>query len=166
MDKTKLSQLQSKLKHAIFLAGKDNNQETQSVIIECYGIASQLQELGLTDTELPSSNQAEIQEIKKISQRLGRWARNQHQINSKILNAFLALERSGKPNITEEDIRKEFLKDKSRDPGQFEGNFPQMKTSSSKSHGKIFKQYGEYVNLWSPIVPEIRKYEKSVFGRK
>ncbi|MBM95272.1 MAG: hypothetical protein CMI09_05430 [Oceanospirillaceae bacterium] len=102
---------------------------------------------------------ADINEVEKVNRRLRLWAKRQNQINSRILNAFLKLKRSGLTVITESDLRGEFLEEKS-----FDSNFLQMKIIAEKNHGKVFDQYGEIISIWRPVADGVNEYESIVFG--
>lgn len=104
--------------------------------------------------------EAEPEEVRKVIRKLKLWAKRQVQINSRILNAYLTLERSGQKRITEFNIQSVVP-----DIGlPFLTNFTQMRNSGEKNHGKIFEVYGDEVKLWEPIIPYIREYEDVVFN--
>jgi hypothetical protein len=100
----------------------------------------------------------DIEEVRKVNRRLKFWAKRQDQINSKILNAFLKLKRSGLTTIKEVDLKNELPEEKT-----FDINFSQMKSIAEKNHGKVFEQYGENISIWSPVAKSIDEYEKIVF---
>jgi len=158
----KLSELKNKLESIAFLVSKEGAaKEAHAELIQSLVIVSKLESI----YEAPENSSSPLAqtdrdkvEIDKVSRRLKLWAKRPNQINSKILNAFLKLERSGMPVITENNLRNELLEEKS-----FEGNFAQMKIIAEKNHGKVFDQYGENIVLWPPVVPSIREYEKVIF---
>ncbi len=158
----KLSELKNKLESAAFLVSKeDAAKEAHTELIQGLIIVSELELIYETPknspTQITSTKKNSI-EINKVSRKLKLWAKRPNQINSKILNAFLKLERSGISVITENNLRNELLEEKT-----FESNFAQMKIIAEKNHGKVFEQYGENIVLWPPIVPNVREYEKVVF---
>ncbi len=158
----KLSELKNKLESAAFLVSKEGAaKEAHAELIQSLMIVSELESI----YEIPKDSSSPIaptkkdsEEINKVSRRLKLWAKRPNQINSKILNAFLKLERSGVSVITENNLRNELSEEKS-----FESNFAQMKIIAEKNHGKVFEQYGENIVLWPPVVSNIREYEKVVF---
>jgi len=158
----KLSKLKNKLESAAFLVSKEGAaREAHAELIQGLIIVSELESIHETPKDLSSSippTPKDSAEINKISRKLKLWAKRPNQINSKILNAFLKLERSGVSVITENDLRNELLEEES-----FDSNFAQMKIIAKKNHGKVFDQYGENIVLWPPVVPDIREYEKVVF---
>ena len=172
----KLAQLKHKLESAAFLVIKDGTaKEVHSEIVQCLVIVAELESACLTLNSSPALNDAGAQqedrnhaskesekirnEINKVSRKLKRWAGKQKQLNSRILNAYLKLERAGKSAITESDLKNEVS-----DIETFESNFVQMKTIASNNHAKVFDKYGDEVRLWAPIVTKIREYEKVIFG--
>ena len=167
---SKWSQLRNKLESAAFLVSKEGAaKEAHSEVVQCLILLSELESSCLGPVKAsPSinalhkkeeySNKDIHKEINKVSNRLKLWAKRPNQINSKILNAFLKLERSGVSVITERDLRAEVPEVKS-----FESNFAQMKIIAERNHGKLFEQYGERITLWQPIVSEVRNYERVVY---
>jgi hypothetical protein len=85
--------------------------------------------------------------------RIKDWAQKPHQINHKIIKAFLVLEKSGM--VQRADL-KAFC---SKESGSrcyvkyFDNNYASMKTDSGNSHGKIFYEKEGYVHMY----PEVRK---------
>jgi len=158
----KLSELKNKLESAAFLVSKEGAaKEAHAELIQSLMIVSELESI----YEIPKDSSSPIaptkkdsKEINKVSRRLKLWAKRPNQINSKILNAFLKLERSGVSVITENNLRNELSEEKS-----FESNFAQMKIIAEKNHGKVFEQYGENIVLWPPVVSNIREYERVIF---
>ena len=159
---SKLSQLKQKLESAAFLVSKEGAaKEAHTEIVQSLVILSEIASVDFNQNTSVSLNESDTQEINKVSRRLKLWAKRPTQINSKILNAFLKLERSGVSVITENDLKNELPEE-----GSFESNFAQMKIIAEKNHGKVFEQYGEKIVLWSPVVSNIREYEKVVFENK
>ncbi len=158
----KLNKLREFLETAAFMVSKgDSEKEAHSLIVNCLVVVSEVQGL-LEKPKLPElSPKSDRVEVNKVNRRLRLWARRQDQINSKILNAFLKLKRSGKEKITEIDLKNELPQEQS-----FESNFAQMKVIADKNHGKVFDQFGDVISLWDPVVPGIDEYEKIVFGIK
>lgn len=158
----KLSELKNKLESAAFLVSKEGAaKEAHAELIQGLIIVSELKSIYETpkDSSSPLAlTKKDSLEINKVSRRLKLWAKRPNQINSKILNAFLKLERSGVSVITENNLRNELSEEKS-----FESNFAQMKIIAEKNHGKVFEQYGENIVLWPPVVSNVREYEKVVF---
>lgn len=159
---SKLTQLKERLESAAFLVSKGGlEKEAHSKIVQSLVVLSEIEGVLVKPKTTIAPEKSNIPETNKVKRRLKLWAKRPDQINSKILNAFLKLERSGASTITEDDLRKELPEEKS-----FESNFAQMKIIAEKNHGKVFEQYGENISLWSPVVADIREYEKIVFENK
>jgi len=160
----KLSELKNKLESVAFLVSKEGAaKEAHAELIQGLIIVSELESIYETPKDLSSPivpTKRDSVEINKVSRRLKLWAKRPNQINSKILNAFLKLERSGVSVITENNLKNELSEEKS-----FESNFAQMKIIAEKNHGKVFDQYGENIVLWPPVVSNVREYEKVVFEK-
>ena len=102
----------------------------------------------------------ESNEIAKVRRKLPRWARNQDQINTRILIAFLSIMRStGKSFVSEDDLKKEF-----GDDSTLEKNLPQMCTISPKNHAKIFSRDGTTLIIWEPVKDLVNDFETQVFS--
>ncbi len=109
-----------------------------------------------------SETDEDVNEINKVASRITGWAKNQGQINSKILTSFLELSRKDNKYITEDNLKLYF---KSKFPKiRFESNFYQMKTIDSHNHGKVFEQNGENITIWQPVILYVEEYEKQVFN--
>lgn len=158
----KLDQLQNRLESAAFLASRGSAKEAHSEIFRCTTFLSEIRQLcSELDVQLRSSGKRDVNEnqqsdeIKKVSNRLRLWARRQDQYNSRILNAYLRLEKLGP--VTESALERECS------GTNFGSNFAQMKSIAEKNHGKIFDHLGDTVTLWPPIVPYVREYEKACY---
>jgi len=160
--KSKLMSLKDHLESAAFLVSRGaSEKEAHSEIVKSLVLLAEVENQLLKPFEPGARDHATVPEINKVKRRLKLWAKRQDQINSRILNAFLMLQRSGISPIREVDLRNELPNEKS-----FESNLAQMKIIAEKNHGKIFEQYGENISLWSPIVDAVREYEDVVFGSK
>lgn len=93
-------------------------------------------------------------EVKKVRNRLRLWVRRQQQYNSRILNAFLRLEKLGP--VTESALRRECSE------LNFDSNFAQMKIVAERNHGKIFHQQADVISIWPPIAAYVREYERAI----
>ncbi|MBD9357987.1 hypothetical protein [Methylomonas albis] len=157
----KLVKLKGHLESAAFMVSKGAlEKEAHSEIVQSLVILSEIEGMLANPMEVEVYKKSDMREINKVNRRLKLWAKRQNQINSKILNAFLKLERSGVTTITETDIRNELPEEKS-----FESNFVQMKIIAEKNHGKIFEQYGDNIALWNPVIAGVREYENLVFEK-
>jgi hypothetical protein len=168
---SKLLQLKDKLESTAFLVSKNGSEkQVHSEIVQSLVILSEVLQFitmgnNRQDKTIYSHNKKKYsvsdatnsKEINKVSNRLGLWAKRQNQLNSRILNAFLKLERSGVSVITESALRNELP-----EVSTFESNFAQMKVIAENNHGKVFEQYGDEVTLWEPIIPYVREYEKVI----
>jgi hypothetical protein len=156
----KLSSLKSRLETAAFLVVKGGaEKEAHSEIIQSLMLVSEIESHLINPKKAGTSSGEVNHEANKVRRRLRLWAGRQSQINAKILNAFLKLQRSGKTNITEQDIKNELPDEES-----FYSNFVQMKIVADRNHGKVFDQHGNKVTIWGPISADVREYEKLVFG--
>ena len=162
---SKLSQLKDKLESTAFLVSKTGSEkQIHSEIVQSLVIVSEISKLLETGNNSQHEKQystEESKEVEKVRSKLNLWAKKPLNKNSRILNYYLKLERSGMPIITESA-----LKSGLPDLITFKSNFNQMKYISAKNNGKIFDQYGDKVMLWEPIIPYIREYEELVFHRE
>ena len=159
---SKLARLKGHLESVAFLVSRGSSeQEAHSKIVQSLVLLAEIENQLIKPIEPEVHDRSAIPEINKVNRRLKLWAKRQDQINSKILNAFLKLERSGATPVREIDLRNELPDEKS-----FESNFVQMKIIAERNHGKIFEQYGENISLWSPVIDAVREYENVVFESK
>jgi len=162
-----LSRLEDSLETAAFLVSKgDSAKEAHAEIVKALVILNEIRSPGVQSADVSSVSKRketrmdlESREINKVTRRLGLWAKRQDQINARILNAYLRLEQSGTPVITQQMLHAEL-------PGEasFETNFLQMRIIAKKNHGKLFDLYGDQITIWPPVEYAVRKYEKTVFG--
>ncbi len=153
--------LQEKLESAAFLVSKGGaEKEAHTEIIQGLVLLSKLKasctQLGRANTTETSAN-GNNQEVAKVRNRLRLWAKRQNQINAKILNAFLKLEKKLPLGVTEQDLKNELS-----DIASFDSNFSQMKIIADRNHGKVFDQFGDTVTLWKPVIGHVREYQKVV----
>lgn len=99
-----------------------------------------------------------LAEKNKVRNRLELWAKRQNQINSRILNAYLTLERKGYTRITTSMISNQL-----RDIKSFQSNFNQMKTIAPHNHAKVFDVLDDVVTIWPVVEIHVRDYERKVF---
>jgi predicted glycosyl hydrolase (DUF1957 family) len=158
----KLLQLKDKLESTAFLVSKTGSEkQVHSEIVQSLVILSEVLQLLEIVNPMKKNDKKSLAdstntgEINKVADRLRLWAKRQNNINARILNAFLELERSGVSVITEDA-----LKSKLPELNTFKSNFDQMKTIAPKNHGKVFEQYGEEITLWEPIALYVREYER------
>ena len=157
--KPKLISIKKHLESAAFLVSRgESEREAHSEIVQSLIILSELEGLFNKHGVQAPHETTDIQEVNKVNRRLKLWAKRPNQINSKILNAFLKLRRSGLTPITEVDLKNELPAEKT-----FDSNFSQMKIIAENNHGKVFEQYGENISIWSPVVEGIKEYENIVF---
>lgn len=130
-----------------------NSFHKRSATCDAHGIRS-----GDHETTSSSMSYEVVREKEKVARKLKKWAVNQHQINAQILNAFLKLRRYGSDRVTVSMMRNQLPNIKS-----FQSNFDQMKSISSKNHGKVFDVSGDEVTVWSIVEAEVLEYERVVF---
>ncbi len=151
--------LKSELEEAAFMLVDDaSRKDVHSKLVNCLVILEQVKN-GIATTTA-SSNTSEREEINKVNRRLRMWAKpeRQEQYNSKILNAYLGLARSGRQQITEEELHTTVGGE-----SWFWPNFNQMKAIADRNHGKVFEVNGQYVSLWPPVRSAVKEYEARVF---
>ncbi|MFT6114068.1 MAG: hypothetical protein ACJA10_001005 [Oleispira sp.] len=98
-----------------------------------------------------------VNEVNRVAGRLTLWVNNPHQINSRILNAYLTLRRSRENLITVGMLQAEYGE------ANFNTNFVQMRNIAANNHGKVFELNGELVEIWQPVARLIEQYEENVF---
>jgi hypothetical protein len=155
-----LDLLKSELEEAAFMLVDDaSRKDIHSKLVNCLVILEQVKS-GIATTTV-SSNATERDEINKVKRRLRMWAKpeRQEQYNSKILNGYLELARSGKHEITEEELRTTVGGE-----SWFWPNFNQMKAIADRNHGKVFEVNGQYVSIWPPVRFAVKEYETRVFS--
>ncbi len=139
----------------------DSEKKAHSEIVQSLIMLAELKDALLKPIMPDTHEKTAVQEVKKVGRRLKLWAKRPSQINTKILNAFLKLKRSGVTVITENDLKNELPEE-----SFFDSNFAQMKIIAEKNHGKIFEHYGDNIHIWEPVASDIREYEKVVFENK
>jgi hypothetical protein len=155
----------------LVLSGLGNKDESAKKVLEMTKkakillseIGTLLQDINIQQKTTKSMKiHSENDEINKVESRLKKWStpQAQHHINSRILNAFLEFRRSGNTHITRED-----LQNKLPDINTFYGNFNQMKASGKQTHGKIFTEIRNIIEIWNPVKKFVDEYEKIVFKR-
>lgn len=96
-------------------------------------------------------------EVDKIENRIPKWFRNPHQINSKILIAYMELLGD------EKSVPFHKLEASCHSIKTFHSNYNQMKIISEKNHAKVFEEAGNRITLWEPTRTFVKKeYEKYV----
>lgn len=96
-------------------------------------------------TVLPNGQNRENGEIEKVKRKIPRWFNNPHQINSRILVAFLRLKND---NI---HVTPSVLREHCSEINDFEGNYNQMKNFGEKNHAKVFEEINNTIELWEPV---------------
>jgi hypothetical protein len=91
------------------------------------------------------------QEIWKVQTRVPKWFNNPHQINSKILVAYMEL--LGEHN----SVPLYKLETACRSIKTFQSNYNQMKHFGERNHAKVFEEAGEQVSLWEPVRNFVKK---------
>ena len=91
--------------------------------------------------------------FEKLS-RIKLWADRPHQINSKIVRAYLELEKKYE-RVTLSHLRK-YCADQFGIDETFYGHFASMKTDRGNSHGAVFYESGQVVKIWDTVYKEIQ----------
>lgn len=101
-------------------------------------------------------NDEKKQEIWKVQNRVPKWFRNPHQINSQILIAYMDLLGENK------SVAVYKLEAACRSIKTFQNNYVQMKSFGEKNHAKVFEEAGGRITLWEPI----REFVKKEFKKR
>jgi hypothetical protein len=156
----KISELREQLESAAFLVAQPTGYKAaHKEIMKALISLTELDIAYERTTSIKSSGVSNAEEITKVKRRLKLWANRPHQINARILTAYLRLERQGVSPITEKALNNAIGGEPS-----ISSNLLQMRISAEKNHGKVFDQNGEKVTLWPPVLSAIREYEKLVFA--
>lgn len=156
----KLSELRGVLEDVAFLVtGNASAKEIHSKVIG--GLVTLSEVENLIPKGCAVNNQDDhLKEVNKVARKLKFWAKpeRKEQINARILNAYLDLNKSGVENITEDTLKNALLNIK-----DFKNNFDQMKNIAEKNHGKIFDQdeLGN-IRIWAPVQSFVDEYEKTI----
>lgn len=145
---------------------KDLHGQALELLLKIVEIQNQISSSsGLVSKEelIPSTESKSLvaQEINKVSRKLPKWARNQGQINSRILTLYLSLRRKGSGEITENMLSNEY-----GNTSEFYRNYPQMKSISPKNHAKVFDSVNGVIKIWEPVKHYVDEYERVVFKEK
>lgn len=99
----------------------------------------------------------------KANRKIPIWANREKQNNHKIIKAFLQIEEQHGQVSYEELVERCSNNTKYPDTyiNDFKGNFAQMKTDASNSHGKVFIEEDNKVEIWSEVLDTLRKYRVS-----
>ncbi|MFN4764596.1 hypothetical protein ACKGJN_15815 [Gillisia sp. Q332] len=100
-----------------------------------------------------------MDEVFKVQNRIPRWFKNPHQINSRILIAYMELLENNK------SVSYHKLASSCRSIETFQNNYVQMKSFGERNHAKVFEEAGSRITLWEPI-REFVKSEFNIFKRK
>jgi hypothetical protein len=91
------------------------------------------------------------QEVWKVHNRIPKWFRKTHQINSRILIAYLELLGEGN------SVPAYKLEAACRSIKTFSNNYTQMKSFGERNHAKVFEETGGLITLWEPVREFIKK---------
>lgn len=99
----------------------------------------------------------EDQNYAKANRKIPTWVYRPKQNNHRIIKAFLQIENENGVVHLEDLVTR--CSDKDNYPetfvSDFRGNFAQMKTDASNSHGKVFVTNGNIVEIWSEVFENI-----------
>lgn len=102
----------------------------------------------------------------KANSRIPRWAIKSEQYNHKIVRAYFQVE--SELDYVPLDALEMRCSDEATYPTtyvrDFHGNFSQMKTDASKSHGKVFEIDNGNVVIWDYVKERLMEY-KNYFCR-
>jgi hypothetical protein len=106
---------------------------------------------------------AEDNDYAKANRKIPVWANREKQNNHKLIKAFLKIEEE--QGIVNYEELMERCSNSTKYPdtyvNDFKGNFAQMKTDASNSHGKVFIVEGDKVEIWSEVIDMLRQYRDS-----
>lgn len=99
----------------------------------------------------------------KANRKIPVWANREKQNNHKLIKAFLLIEEEQGQVSYEELMERCSNVTKYPDTyvNDFRGNFAQMKTDASNSHGKVFVVDGDKVEIWNEVLDTLRQYRDS-----
>ncbi|MBP2033418.1 hypothetical protein J2Z42_002121 [Clostridium algifaecis] len=114
-------------------------------------------------TTTPVITTVEDNNYAKANRKIPVWANREKQNNHKLIKAFLKIEEEQGVVSYEELMERCSNSTKYPDTyvSDFRGNFAQMKTDASNSHGKVFIVEGDKVEIWSEVLDTLRKYRDS-----
>lgn len=114
-------------------------------------------------TTTPAIKTVEDNNYAKANRKIPVWANREKQNNHKLIKAFLKIEEEQGVVSYEELMERCSNSTKYPDTyvSDFRGNFAQMKTDASNSHGKVFIVEGDKVEIWSEVLDTLRKYRDS-----
>lgn len=105
---------------------------------------------------------AEDNDYAKANRKIPIWANREKQNNHKIIKAFLQIEEQ-QGQVSYEELM-ERCSNATKYPDtyvkDFKGNFAQMKTDASNSHGKVFIEEGDKVEIWYEVLDTLRQYRE------
>ncbi len=96
-----------------------------------------------------------MDEVFKVQNRIPRWFKNPHQINSRILIAYMELLENDK------SVSFHKLESSCRSIETFQNNYVQMKSFGERNHAKVFEEAGSRITLWEPV----RKFVKVEYDK-
>lgn len=99
-------------------------------------------------------------EVAKIENRIPKWFRNPHQINTLILISFMEL--LGDNN----SVPLHKLEAACRSIKTFQSNYTQMKIIAERNHAKVFEEAGNQINLWEPVREFVKKEYSKYLQKK
>lgn len=99
----------------------------------------------------------------KANRKIPVWANREKQNNHKLIKAFLQIEEEQGQVSYEELLERCSNATKYPDTyiNDFRGNFAQMKTDASNSHGKVFIVEEDKVEIWNEVLDTLRQYRDS-----
>lgn len=172
MDKNKLNclvntDLLEKFKLALAL-NKEDMEEVMDKLLSNYvresflRAAKSLTSEAVKITTPTNSVTAEDNNYSKANRKIPIWANREKQNNHKIIKAFLLIEEQ-QGQVSYEELM-ERCSNATKYPDtyvkDFKGNYAQMKTDASNSHGKVFIEEGDTVEIWSEVLDTLRQYRQ------
>lgn len=144
------------------MLNKDNSNEVISKLMIEYVSDSFSKASKAFNTQQPIKSNylsEEDSNYAKANRKIPTWARKPHQNNHKIIKAFFELE-SELGFVTVEALAERcsnLQEYQNTFTNDFKGNFTQMKTDASNSHGKVFVVNDDIVEIWHEVEAVLMK---------
>jgi hypothetical protein len=151
IDDNTYNRVKEDLEEASFLINKSGEEQKVHKLI-----MNALIELAKNESNSNNETTSEISEVNKVARRLKLWIKRPDQINTKILTAYLRLQKK------EEKVTEESLKQEVNEDSNFDSNFTQMKIIADRNHGKLFSIENGEVTIWKPVSQYVDTFKASV----
>lgn len=138
-----------------------SNYVSESFLRAAKGLSSET--VKITTPTKPNPISDEDNDYAKANRKIPIWANRGKQNNHKIIKAFLQIEEQ-QGQVRYDELMERCSND-TKYPDtyvkDFKGNFAQMKTDASNSHGKVFIEEEDKVEIWHEVLDTLREYRES-----